>query len=166
MIADGMIKTSCDACNGVTPRVNYKISPVGESPEKKSELQLKAKIGNGYHMSFPIFGRAEMRNFMDGHVFIELVRSPGSAIIVNGDIDYTAKTINALKSIVNVWPIILITVLLSFISGILVWSVVCLKICYFSIETFRWKFYCSMKAEIYRVFKVWYVTEIVSFGSK
>ena len=121
MIADGMIKASCDTCNGVAPRVNYNISPIGESPEKRSELQMKAKIGNGYHISFPIFGRAEMRNFMDGHVFIELVRSPGSAIIVNCDIDYTAKTINALKSIVNVWPMVLIIILMSTIFGVILW---------------------------------------------
>ena len=123
-IADGMIKTSCGACNGILPMINYYVSYSGESAEKTSELNVKDRIENGYHMSFPIFGRSEMRHFMSNHIFIELVRSPGSAMIVNGAIDYTAKTINALKSTIRTWPMILIILLISLLFGILLWSVV------------------------------------------
>ena len=123
-ITDEMIKASCGACNKILPRINYYVSRTGENPEKRSELNLKNTIQNGYHISFPIFGRAEIRNFMDGHIFLELVRTPGSAMIVNGAIDYTAKTINAFKSIVIVWPMVLIIILISIIFGIFLWTFV------------------------------------------
>ena len=123
-IADVMIKKSCSACNGITPKVNYYVTPSGETAEKTSELHVKSRIQNGYHISFPIFGRSEMRQFMDNHIFIELVRSPGSAMVVNGAIDYTTKTVNAFKSVISIWPMILIIIFISTIFGILLWSFV------------------------------------------
>ena len=123
-IADGMIKSSCGTCNGILPKINYIVAPTGESAEKISEVNVKARIQYGYHISFPIFGRAEMRHFMDDHIFLELVRSPGSAMIVNGAIDYTAKTINAFKSVINTWPMVLIIILISLLFGILIWTFV------------------------------------------
>ena len=123
-IADGMIKTSCGACNGLLPSINYFVTSTGERAEKISEVNVKTRIQYGYHISFPIFGRAEMRHFMDDHIFLELVKSPGSAMIVNGAIDYTAKTANAFKSVTKTWPMILIIILISLLFGILIWTFV------------------------------------------
>ena len=123
-IADDMIKKSCSTCNGIVPKIHYYVTPSGENAEKISELQVKSRIQNGYHISFPIFGRSEMRQFMDNHIFIELVRSPGSAMIVNGAIDYTTKTVNAFKSVIKIWPMILIIIFISIVFGILLWSFV------------------------------------------
>lgn len=123
-IADGMIRSSCGLCNNVQPTINYFKTPNGESAEKESELRVKTNIQNGYHVSLPLFGRAEMRNYMDGHVFMGLVTSPGSALILNGAIDYTGKTVNALKSVITVWPMVLIILLISIIFGILIWTFV------------------------------------------
>eukprot|EP00795_Rhopilema_esculentum_P001382 gene1382-15786_t len=122
-IADKMIRKSCGTCNGVSPNVNYYISPSGESPEKSSEAKCLAKLGLGYHITFPVFGRAEIRNFMDHHIFVLLVQSGGSAMIVSGAIDYAAKTLNALKSVQSTWPMVLISILMCIVFGILLWSV-------------------------------------------
>ena len=123
-IAYGMIEKSCDRCNGIAPRINIRVSSNGEEPEKKSELELKEKIERGYHLSFPIFGRAEMTSFMEIHKFVALVKSPGSAMIITDAIDYEAKTLNAFKSVKRVWPMLVIILLLSIIFGTLMWSVV------------------------------------------
>ncbi|XP_065064502.1 uncharacterized protein LOC135690773 [Rhopilema esculentum] len=120
---DRMVKKSCGTCNGIAPFVNYYIGPNGESPEKNSGLAVKTHIGDGYHITFPVFGRAEIRNFMDHHIFVLLVQSGGSAMIVSGVIDYAAKTLNALKSAKSTWPIVAISLLMSIIVGIMIWSV-------------------------------------------
>ena len=127
-IADKMIRKSCGTCNGISPSVNYYISPSGESPEKSSEDKCIAKLGLGYHITFPVFGRAEIRNFMDHHIFVLLVQSGGSAMIVSGAIDYAAKTLNALKSVKSTWPMVLISVLMCIVFGILLWSVVSIRL--------------------------------------
>lgn len=123
-VVDSMILNVCGKCANKPPAVNWYRSFSGQQPEKKSEIAVKHWIGQNYHISFPIFGRAEITTYESSHVFVLMVNSPGSAVLIRNNIDYAAKTINTLASMTSVWPMLVIIILFSSISGILLWSVV------------------------------------------
>lgn len=123
-LVDGMIKSSCGTCNNKEPNVYTFQSLSGENPVKQSEIEVKKSIGREFHVSFPIFGYSTLTRYMETHVFIQFIESSGSATVVRNEVDYGAKTVNAFKSIGNIWPMYLITVLITGVFGIIIWAAV------------------------------------------
>ena len=123
-LVEGMIKQSCDKCNNKEPGIYAYQSLSGENPVKKSETEVKRSIGKEFHVSFPVFGYSTITRYMESHVFILFIESTGSATIVRNEINYAAKTVNAFKSIGNIWPMYLITVLITGVFGIIIWAAV------------------------------------------
>lgn len=119
-----MISASCGKCNKQASGVMHFRSRSGNSPMKMNEEKVKMAIGEEYHISYPVFGSASITQYMDKHVFVLFVQSAGSATVVKHVIDYSAKTLNAFKSIVNIWPMYLIVICLTMVAGIVIWSLV------------------------------------------
>ena len=119
-----MIQASCDKCSNEEPKIFAYQSMSGENPVKKSAVEVKQSIGSEFHVSFPIFGYSTITRYMESHVFILFIESSGSATIIRNEIDYAAKTVNAFKSIGNIWPMYLITVLMTGVFGIVIWAAV------------------------------------------
>jgi len=122
ILVKGMIKASCGKCNNQEPNIYAYQSLSGENPVKDNALAVKKSIGNEFHISFPVFGYSTITRYMEKHIFILFVESAGSATVVRNEIDYAAKTVNAFKSIGNIWPMYLITVLITAVCGIVIWA--------------------------------------------
>ena len=123
LIAD-MISASCGKCDNRASQVLHYRSLSGENPMKRNEATVKKSVGSDYHISYPIFGSSSITRFMESHVFVLIVQSAGSAAIVKHEVDYSAKTLNAFKSILNIWPMYLIAICMTSLAGILVWITV------------------------------------------
>ena len=123
-LIQSMIASSCGKCNNLPSTVRAFQSLSGENPIKKNEKAVKNSIGKEFHVSFPIFGYSTITRYMDTHVFILFIQSSGSATIVRNEVDYAAKTLNAFKSIGNIWPMYVIMVLLTGLAGIFIWITV------------------------------------------
>lgn len=123
-LVEGMVKASCEKCNNEESKIYGYQSLSGENPVKESAIQVKKSIGNEFHISFPVFGYSTITRYMEKHVFILFIESSGSATVVRNEVDYAAKTINAFKSIGNIWPMYLITVVITAVCGIVIWAAV------------------------------------------
>ena len=123
-LIENMIKSSCGKCGSDFSKIHKFQSRSGENPLKKHQNGVKKSIGNEFHISFPIFGYSTITRYMDKHVFILFIQSSGSATIVKDEIDYSKTTLNAFKSIGNIWPMYIIIVLLTTIAGIFIWLAV------------------------------------------
>ena len=124
LLVKGMIKDSCGKCNNQEPKIYAYQSLSGENPVKDNALAVKKSIGEEFHVSFPVFGYSTITRYMEKHIFILFVESAGSATVVRNEVDYAAKTVNAFKSIGNIWPMYLITVLITAVCGIVIWAAV------------------------------------------
>ena len=93
----------------------------GASPEKDSELNVKAAIGKEYHISFPVRGKSEMTRYLGVNVFVAMVGSTGIGTVVRNEVDLTSKTKIAFESILNVWPMYIIIILMTLVAGIFIW---------------------------------------------
>ena len=123
-LVNGMVKASCGKCNNEESQIYAYQSLSGENPVKKSAIEVKGSIGDEFHISFPVFGYSTITRYMEKHVFILFIESSGSATVVRNEVDYAAKTINAFKSIGNIWPMYLITVVITAVCGIVIWAAV------------------------------------------
>ena len=123
-IIKDMIKTSCGTCSGAAPFISWYQSLSGDNPVKTNELGVRQSIGQEYHMSFPIFGSGSNSKYMEDNAFMLLIKSSGSATVVKKKVDYSAKTKNVLKSITNLWPMYLLVVCLTFLTGVFIWVMV------------------------------------------
>eukprot|EP00795_Rhopilema_esculentum_P012024 gene12024-2609_t len=121
-LVKSMIKSSCGECQNEESTIYEYQSLSGENPVKKNELEVKGSIGKEFHVSFPVFGYSSITRYMEYHVFILFIESLGSATIVRNEVDYAKKTITAFKSIVNIWPMYLITFLITGVFGIFIWQ--------------------------------------------
>ena len=135
-LVKSMIKSSCGKCQNEESKIHGYQSLSGENPVKKNELEVKGSIGKEFHVSFPVFGYSSITRYMEYHVFILFIESLGSATIVRNEVDYAKKTITAFKSILNIWPMYLITFLITGVFGIFIWHCVSA----FSLKTFNYIF--------------------------
>eukprot|EP00795_Rhopilema_esculentum_P001278 gene1278-15663_t len=112
---------SCGTCNGKASVISPYKSLSGEKPEKTSAKKVMSVIGKEYHVSFPVFGKSDMSTYLKQNVFVALVESPGVAVAVRNDVDYTVKTKAAFNAMINVWPMYIVLIIMTLLAGIFVW---------------------------------------------
>ena len=125
VLADTLTQ-SCGICNGKTSVISPYKSLSGEKPEKTSAKKVMSAIGKEYHVSFPVFGKSDMSTYLKQNVFVALVESPGVAVAVRNDVDYTVKTKAAFSAMLNVWPMYIVLIIMTLLAGIFVWFFVSL----------------------------------------
>ena len=123
-IITGTLDASCGLCNGRKPFVATFKSLSGASPQKISEMRVRAAIGEEFHISFPILGSSEMTRFMGENAFVTLVKSTGVATLVRNEVDRTAKTKAAFGAMLSIWPMYIILILTTLLAGIVMWFLV------------------------------------------
>ena len=123
-IIEDIFKSVCGSCKDYKhPVFYYYKSYTGENPHKSSEFELKRDISKDVDISVPIYGR-EGRNFIDNSVLITVAKSSGCSLIVRRGRDKRMELNTMVKSVLLVWPILVITCLIGAIAGALVWLIV------------------------------------------
>ena len=93
----------------------------GENPNKGSAYKLKQDISKDVDVSFPIYGQSEKSTYIDNSVFLQLVDSPGCALIVRDGKDMLEQLNSLIISVVHVWPLLIISYAIATVCGTLIW---------------------------------------------
>ena len=119
---------SCGVCNDNKKREIYFFkSRDGENTEKRSEIKLIDSISSKFHINFPVFGQVETTAYMERFIFISVVKSSGSAMIIRDEHVMSAKTTAVFKSVMGVWPVLVLSFFITVMIGILIWFTVSVR---------------------------------------
>ena len=125
---NAMLMQICGKCSA------YKNIPLyfdrtkgGRNPIRASESELKDKISDDVHIHLTVTGRKELTVFQGQYQFVQILESPGSAFIV---VDQTklSKTRVIFKSLLNTWPVVLISLLMACVAGMFIWVFVSVEL--------------------------------------
>ena len=121
---------SCGICNDNKKRETFFFkSKDGENTEKRSERKLIDSVSDKFHINFPVFGQVETTTYMERYIFISVVKSSGSAMIIRDEHAMSAKTTAVLKSVIGVWPLLVVSFFITVITGIFIWFTVSVYYC-------------------------------------
>lgn len=118
----GIIKKVCTECRTYRyPTIHFNRTYTGHNPSKLNEIAVRVAISEVTHMSFPIYGKFDVPNFMGNYPYLGVALSQGSAMVVYYEevkvVEFTALLMKILSS----WPIVVIGVLCSCVVGIIYW---------------------------------------------
>lgn len=121
----GIIKKVCTECRTYRyPTIHFNRTYTGHNPSKLNEIAVRVAISEVTHMSFPIYGKFDVPNFMGNYPYLGVALSQGSAMVVYYEevkvVEFTALLMKILSS----WPIVVIGVLCSCVVGIIYWFTV------------------------------------------
>ena len=114
-----LVKKCCGNCSK-----GHGTSNVIYSIPKASLDEVKESIAgiDTVHMSFPINGK-ETDDEYQGKYYRPLFSSPGVAVLVmSEDPNESAKAM--LQSVISAWPVLLLTLVMAWLSGIVMWTLV------------------------------------------
>ena len=123
-----IIPQACGSCNPSYNQTTLKLfeTKTGISPEKTTEAKLRLTINKNVDFSFPVYGKTDGHGYStdSGGIFLPIVMSPGSAIVVRDEQKSRNKLPALLKTVGNTWPMFLVTFLITLITGYLIWFTV------------------------------------------
>ena len=105
---------------------------------KRSLRDMKENIDEDLEaISFPIYGKMEMRTYLNNNIFVPVVKHPGVVFFtvkesISQQVDYM------LEAVAGVWPIFIVNIVLIMLSGLIIWSLVSTFIYYIIIKLNRW----------------------------
>eukprot|EP00794_Sanderia_malayensis_P018225 gene18225-20043_t len=87
--------------------------------KQKSMAQMKVLIETGnYQISFPVKSMSTNELYSTNKWFVPVVENPGTAFIIKGASENSNVIFN---SVLNGWPILVLTVLMAVLAGIIMW---------------------------------------------
>ena len=123
------VTAACGQCPSYQSlEVNYFRTKFGRYADQRDEQTVKNKVNDDVHVSFPIYGDANVKTFAGFYYFIGFVNSPGFAVVVRDD--YKSLDASVIyEGIFKLWPVFLINVLLAYMFGIMIWMAVSISLC-------------------------------------
>ena len=113
-VIDKMMKSCCGSC------ANYSITTIVSDPDSLSHL---AKNGSA-DLVYPVLGETTSSS-VHGSSFVPLKFIPGGTLLYIKD--QSAKTFisELTKAVLEVWPLVIVSLLLAFVAGVIIWFMVC-----------------------------------------
>ena len=97
--------------------------------EKRSISDVQRDIDSYVYVSFPILGQQELTYFL-GNAFVPVIKHPGVVFfIIKESLDQQVASM--IKSVLDIWPIVVINVLMIAVAGIIIWSLVSRALIFF-----------------------------------
>lgn len=118
-----IIKQVCRGCS-YESTLHFDRTLSGYPSEKVKMNDVKATVGEGVHINFPIFSKFEFDKFQGTFPYIGIARTQGSAMIVVDPEMKTLGMLNMLKAISQAWSVILVAVLMALLCGWAFWFTV------------------------------------------
>jgi len=112
-----MMTQCCGNCSGGhgPSSIKWEDEPVLKT---KSMSLMKNNVGK-YDLSFPIEGSKTSEYYSSTHLFVPVVDSPGYALLIKYDSSAQANVI--FNSILNGWPILILTIVMAVLAGMIMW---------------------------------------------
>ena len=124
-LVERMTSSCCTTCSRTV--VNFDHDGQGNLSVKATYPDLVKSIDQATTFAFPIMGYPDTDKYNSHFGFIPAVETPGMVVLVKKQsADNLALTV--LKSVLGIWPMLLINVLLAVLAGIVMWMLVCNKL--------------------------------------
>ena len=107
--------------------MDLKLNGFNQSAELTSLRTLKSGIANPTDIFFPVYGFKDQTHFAKEFGYHGLVESPGMAYVVN-TISNDDMPNAVLMNIVSCWPAITLSLAITYLAGLVIWSVVSLTL--------------------------------------
>ncbi|XP_048583376.1 protein sidekick-1 [Nematostella vectensis] len=120
-ILDNLTVSCCRTCfqHGKS-YVDFFTNGHGDPSYQLNSNDVRDLIDSRNELSFPVYGWKD-QNFFDGeYPFIPLVESPGFAFLVKSP-EMGSVLRRILISIMDMWPIVAVTVLMALLAGVMIW---------------------------------------------
>lgn len=139
-ILENLAVSCCRACKlHGNSLVDFTINGKGSSAVQPSDQLVKSLIDDDTDFSFPIYGWNSLETYKTYYKYIPLVESPGIVQVAKlHQHEEGAKLI--IKTVMETWPLIIITLTLALIAGIIIWFLVrCLTATFILTSVFFFK---------------------------
>ena len=120
-----LIQTACGICENSYGRtiVRFDSNGKGSPAQKLNMVDVQNDVEDVPQISFPVNGIMDDTKYLKDYVFVPILESPGVAFITLRNSNGGAQVIMA--SVFQCWPVVLVSMLLAYLSGALMWAVVC-----------------------------------------
>ena len=88
---------------------------------------LKSSISNPTDFFFPVYGHKDQTHFAKRFGYHGLVESPGMAYVINTNSNDDMSHA-VLMNIASCWPVVLLSLAITYLAGLAVWAVVSLNV--------------------------------------
>lgn len=121
-----MTHECCQTCRAHNESVvEFNTSRDGTPAHKRNEDELKTNISDDVDFSFPLYGTKEQKTYTGGFGYRALVETPGIVYVVNIDTgEDEGPHMTIIRSLVGCLPYMLLTVLLAYLAGFVLWLLV------------------------------------------
>lgn len=124
---EDMAVTCCQSCKTHGESyVDFKFNGDGEPALQRTEEEFRLNIRHNTDLSFPLFGFKLQDRFRHEFGYTGIVESPGIAYVINTKYGNQVST-SLVHAIFACWPLALMGILMAYISGFMIWAVVCRK---------------------------------------
>ena len=118
----------CRNCNGPrghgTSVVHFDIDRNGKKSLKKSKAECMKDVDEFIDFTFPVQGDALQYKFISDGKFLPFMDHPSSALVAVKKLKIVSKSEAVKKSILSLWPILLINLQFTVLSGLIYWILV------------------------------------------
>lgn len=115
-----MIKSVCGTCKKGHGESVIVWDKVAFKYQKLSDVKREITDGKKYDIYLPIEGGKDDIRYRSSYYFLPMIDSPGVAFMVIGD-EAGSSSQAIFSSILDGWPILVLTVVMAFLSGIIIW---------------------------------------------
>lgn len=121
-LLDKMVQHCCGDCQHGHGKstVDYSFHGNDNSSEKNTKPDMIEAIDHLTDLNFPVHGYTDQRTYLGTYKYVPVVESPGVAFIVRYENLDTPIT----SSLVQSWPLAVVVVVLTLLSGMLFWILV------------------------------------------